>query len=804
MKYLILIFSCFIYVYTTAQTVTVFDKSTLTPVEGVVITAGDNQVITDEKGITSVSELDTNLTWTTSHIAYLPEVIKFNDIRIYGFKIGLTARIFPLNEIVISGNRFSERKSTVTYETLVLRDQEIQRLAPLSPADLLEKTGQVFVQRSQAGGGSPVLRGFEANKILLMLDGVRMNNAIFRSGHLHNIFNQDEQTISRAEVIYGSGPVVYGSDALGGVISLFTEEPVLTDTVSFKMNYKGAAQFFSANEGQAYNLGFNIAGKKLASLTSASISNFKDLRQGSIRNRKYSDFGKRFWFVDRIEVNDTVVDAVIPNEDPDVQIPSGYTQNNFLQKLLFKQSDLISHGLNVQVNETSPQPFYARLTQTDSAGIPLWAEWNYGRQNHFFLSYKLELVASSRIFDETKLIVAYQRYKESRETRRFNSEWRAFRTEEVLGFSVNSDYLKRINNKHEISYGIEYWLNDVSSTALASNIIITDFENLDTRYPDGGNNMWSAAGYLAHTWNYKPSVIFHNGIRLTHTYLNTKFINKNFFDFPFNEIEQHNSSLSGSTGVVVNPSRNLKYSFALSTAFRVPNVDDIGKIFETSPGFVVVPNQNLKPERTFTAETGLTYLLTNTLRTTINLWYTFYNDIITLQSSTFNNSDSLVLNGIPGKVIQQQNADRAFLHGGSLSVEADLGFSFSIYSYLTYTYGRIKTDTINYPLDHIPPLYGKTGIAWKGNKLRLDAYSNYNAEKKLKDYNFIGEDNFAFATPEGMPSWYIFNLSLMYKPINELNIRLAAENILDINYRPFASGISAPGRNFIAGFRFYF
>ena len=804
MKFFFLIFLVCIIVFTNAQTVTVFDKSTLSPIEGIVITAGEKQVMTNEKGITNVSDLDTNLIWTTSHIVYLPEEIKFSDVRNSGFKIGLTARIFPLNEIVISGNRFSERKSTVTYETLILRDQEIQRLVPSSPADLLEKTGQVYVQRSQAGGGSPVLRGFEANKILLMLDGVRINNAIFRSGHLHNIFNHDEQTLSRAEVIYGSGPVVYGSDALGGVISLFTEDPVLTDSVSFKMNYKGAAQFYSANEGQAYNLGFNIAGKKFASLTSASVSDYKDLKQGRVRNRKYPDYGKRFWYVDRIEVNDSIVDAIVPNENHDLQIPSDYTQNNLLQKFLFKQSDRISHLLNLQVNETSPQPFYARLTQTDSTGIPLWAEWNYGRQSHFFLSYKIDLVASNKIFDETKFIAAYQRYKESRETRRFNSPWRAFWTEEVLGFSINNDFLKRISNKHEISYGIEYWLNDVNSTTLASNIIITDFMDLDTRYPDGGNKMWSAAGYLAHTWNYKSSVIFHNGIRLTHTSLNSKFKDKKFFDFPFTELAQQNTSLSGNIGLVINPSRNLKYSFALSTAFRTPNVDDAGKIFETSPGFVVVPNQNLKPERTYTAETGSTYLFSNTFRTTINAWYTFYTDIITLQPATFNGSDSIVLNGILGKVIQQQNVDQAFLYGGSISAEADLGFSFSIYSYLTYTYGRIKTDSTNYPLDHIPPLYGKTGIAWKGSKLRVDAYSIYNAAKKLKDYNFIGEDNFTFATPEGMPPGYILNLSIMYKPVNQVNIRVAAENILDLNYRTFASGISAPGRNYIAGLRFYF
>jgi hemoglobin/transferrin/lactoferrin receptor protein len=804
MKILFLLFFFLAQGFLFAQTIYVFDKSTLVPIEGVVVSAGENQVITNEKGQANISELDTNKIWITNHIVYLPEEISYSELRYAKFKLGLTVRIFPLNEIVISAKKFSERKSTVAYETLIMREQEIQRLLPSSPADLLEKSGQVFVQKSQSGGGSPILRGFEANKILLMLDGVRLNNAIFRSGHLHNIANQDEQILARTEVIYGSGPVVYGSDALGGVISLYTEDPQLSDSADFIMNYKGAARYATANEGQAYHLGFNIAGKKFASLTSGSVSDYGDLKQGSIRNSKYPNFGKRFWHVERMELNDTIADVIIPNDDPDIQVPSSFIQNNFLQKFLFKQSDYISHLMNIQINETSPQSFYARLTQTDEEGLPVWAEWNYGRQSHLFLSYRFELISGNKFFDETKLIAAFQRYRESRQTRRFNSEWQAYRAEEVLIFSINNDYLKRLSSRHEISYGIEYWSNEVNSNAYRLNILDVEFEDLDTRYPDGGSNMWSGAAYLLHSWNYKPSVIIHSGMRITTTSLNSKFIDKSFFNFPFNEISQQNTSLSGSVGAVINPNRNLKLSLSASTAFRTPNVDDIAKVFDTSPGLVVVPNPDLGSERTYTFEAGAVHTHQNILRTSLTGWYTIYNNIITLQPAFFNGQDSILFNGMPAKVVQQQNADNAFLYGARVSVEADPGQSFSVYSFLTYTYGRINTDTTTYPLDHIPPLYGKAGIAWKGNKLRIDSYSIFNVAKKLKDYNLFGEDNFAFATADGMPAWYTINFSLTYQPLKQVSLKVAAENILDQNYRTFASGISAPGKNFIFAMRFYF
>ena len=804
MRYIFLFIFLLININLFAQTITVIDKSTLEPVKGVVITAGENQVITNEKGQTDISVLDTSITWITNHIAYLSEKITYNELLQLKLKLRLTSRIFPLNEIVISGNKFSERKSTVAHETLVLREQEIHRLTPATPADLLEKSGQVFVQRSQYGGGSPILRGFEANKVLLVLDGVRLNNAIFRGGHLHNIANQDEQTLNRAEIIYGSGPVVYGSDALGGVISLFTEDPKLTDSLSFKINYKAAGKYISISEGQNYHLGFNIAGKKFASLTTASISDYGNLKQGRQRNSDFPDFGKRFWYVERIETNDTIADIIVTNEDPDIQIPSGFTQNNFLQKFLFKQSPLVYHLLNIQVNETSPQSFYARLTLTDENDLPVWAEWNYGRQNHFLLSYKTEWIASNKIFDETKLIAAYQRYKESRETRRFNSEWRNYRTEEVLMYSVNNDYLKRINSRHEIVYGIEYWYNDVQSNANQLNIINDSTADLDTRYPDGGSIMWAGAGYLSHTWNYKPDLIIHSGIRATTTSLHSKFQHKSFFDFPYNEISQQNTSLTGSIGTVVNPKRNLKITAAVSTAFRTPNVDDIAKVFDTSPGLIVIPNPDLAPERTYTFEAGFSHTHKSALRTSVTGWYTFYNNIISLQPSQFSGEDSILFNGILSGIVQQKNNEEAFLYGVSGSLEADVTHSFSVYSFLTFTYGRIITGFENYPLDHIPPLYGKTGIAWKGNKLRIDAYSLYNAEKKLKDYNLFGEDNFIYATPEGVPAWYTVNLSIYYQPLKQINLTVAAENLLDKNYRTFASGISAPGRNFIFIMKFYF
>ena len=66
---------------------------------------------------------------------------------------------------------------------------------------MLELSPGIRIQKSQGGGGSPAIRVFEANRVLIVVDGVRMNNAIYRSGHLQNSITVDPNNIDRVEII---------------------------------------------------------------------------------------------------------------------------------------------------------------------------------------------------------------------------------------------------------------------------------------------------------------------------------------------------------------------------------------------------------------------------------------------------------------------------------------------------------------------------------------------------------------------------------------------------------------------------
>ncbi|MBK7407268.1 MAG: TonB-dependent receptor [Saprospirales bacterium] len=415
-------------------------------------------------------------------------------------------------------------------------------------------------------------------------------------------------------------------------------------------------------------------------------------------------------------------------------------------------------------------------------------------------SYTLKWGKGARLFDNLRLIAAYQHIEESRNDRRFRNDQLNHRIEKLDIFSLNIDFNKDIN-RHEIRFGLEGTYNKVNSTAFAENIVDGKTEALDTRYPDGGSTMQSVAGYITHSFEISPRWILNDGIRLSYVGLQAQFVDKTFFDFPFTEARQDHTALNGNIGMVFMPGENWRFTVIGSSGFRAPNVDDLGKVFESVPGAVVLPNPDLEPEYTYNLEAGISKTVAEKVTIGGTGYYTWYRNAITTQPGAFNGQDSILFDGVLSQVTYNTNAGEAYLYGANVYLSADVTDQFSITSTLNYTYGRIKTDSIDLPLDHIPPVFGKTSFQLKLPKFNAEFWVMYNGWKYLKDFNMLGEDNFGFATPNGMPAWMTLNLRTSYQISPNFQLQLALDNILDTNYRVFASNISAPGRNFIATLR---
>jgi hemoglobin/transferrin/lactoferrin receptor protein len=774
------------------KNIQVIDYTSLRPIAEVRICCLNktNCFLSNEKGNLKFEHFTACDSISFYHVSYQPKTVSTNDLVKSNFKIFLHEKSYSLEEIVFSANKFEEKRKDIAQNIQIISSKEIATLNQQNSADLLQSTGNIFVQKSQLGGGSPVIRGFETNKVLLVVDGVRLNNAIYRGGHLQNILTIDNTILEKAEIIYGPGSVIYGSDALGGVMHFFTKNPKLSSDSTLNVSGNSFLRYSSANKEKTGHIDFNFGGKKFASISSLTFSDFGDLRQGGNRNPFYGNWGKRQFYVERINGKD----SVLSNTNPNIQKKSGYKQYDILQKVLFKQNEKVNHLLNLQFSTTSDVPFYARLQQT-SGSKPRFAEWYYGPQKRFFTSYTLNLLNNTQLFNTAKLIIAYQNIQESRNDRRLNSNLLNSRIEKLNIASLNLDLEKRIL-KHEVRYGIDINLNSVESTAKTTDITSGTISKLNTRYPDGGSVYNSFAAYVSHSLELNKKLILNDGIRLSNVYLNSKFNDKTFFPFDFENVIQNNTALNGNLGLVFMPTNTWRFTALLSSGFRAPNVDDLSKVFESVKGNVIVPNPNLKPEFTYNLDLGISKTINENLTFGINGFYTIYKNVIATRNSTYNGLDSIIYDGELSKVTSNKNSNEAFLYGLNSFLSADISESFTIYSCINYTYARIKTDSINYPLDHIPPSFGKTSFIFRKPKFRGEFFIMCNGWKKLKDYNFFGEDNFAEATIYGMPSWLTLNVRTNYTITKNLILQLSLENILDQNYRTFASGISAPGRNF--------
>lgn len=780
-----------------SQTITVVDKTNLQPITSVKIynvSEPDKSVTTNIKGQADISAFKSAASIVLEAEGFQSESYSYPEIENQKFQIGLTEKSYTTEEIVVSTTRFGRNINKEPQKIDIIGSNNISFWNQPTTAELLSNTGTILVQKSQLGGGSPIIRGFEANKVLIMIDGVRFNNAIFRGGHLQNILRIDENILDRIEVIYGPGTSIYGSDALGGVMSFYTKKPVLSlnNKTLFKTGAYG--RYAYASNEKTGHVDLNVGFKKVAFLGSFTFSDFGDLRQG-----KYaSPFTNRLWDRKYYQGNINNTDTMLLNDDVNKQIASAYHQYDIIGKVLFKQSDFVEHLLNFQFSNTNDIPRYDRLTEIDpETGLFNIAEWYYGPEKRLMGSYQLSLSPKKLFFNNANLVLAYQGIEESRHSRNFGSKFRTDRTEKLNIFTGNLDFNKSID-KHQLGWGLEGYYNKVDSKASKLNIYSDSTAPASTRYPVDGSNMYSFAAYITDNFLVNKYFNISAGVRYTFVGLNADFTDTTFFHFPFSKAEQRHNAVTGNLGFVVLPGDDWRIALMGSSAFRAPNVDDLAKVFETSAGSgLVIPNDNLKPENLYSGELTLSKIFIKKVKLEGSAYYSYLTDLIVTDQFQYNGQDSILYEGVMTQVVANQNKNKGYIYGYNLNLNADITDWFTLSSTISFTYGRIKTDTVDFPLDHIPPVFGKTSTTFNFPKFRVEVYALYNGWKNIWDYNVLGEDNILYATDLGMPSWFTLNLKTAYQLTKNFSVEAGCENIFDQRYRVFASGISSPGRNFV-------
>ena len=822
MKYIVFLFVFLISGVTLAQKIKILDKQSGKKVKNVTIYNETNTVslTTNTKALVDISSFKDTDIIIFSHLAYATLRLKKTTLNKENSIVYLTKQSEELDEIVISSFKKEEKSNRIAEQVAVLNSKEIQRISPQTSADLLAAIPGIKVQKSQFGGGSPVLRGMESNRVLLVVDGVRMNNAIYRKGHLQSSITIAPNLLDKTEVIFGPSSVVYGSDALGGVIHYYTKTPKLSQENEVKSQF--FSRYSSVNQEITTNVSAELSFEKWASFTSISHSNFGELKTGKNRNHGFADWGKVFYYSEN--VNGNYNENKTLNSDPNLLRNTGFNQTDVLQKFFVPLSKNTDLKVNIQYSASSDIQRFDRLTEltdlSDTSSLK-FAEWFYGPQKRLLVSSQLLINPNRNWIESGAITAAYQNIKESRVQRKFGSLERSYREENVDVFSLNGDFSVPLTQDKSriLSYGFEFAYNDVSSNSYGkilniSNGEINGFSNdfkVQSRYPDGGSDYLSSAIYLGYRQDVNSKTTLNSGIRFTNTQLNAKWIDETFIVLPDNNISANNSAVTATLGYVFKPNKNWQLNGVLSSGFRSPNIDDVGRVREKS-GDVTVPNIHVKPEFAYNAEIGLQkYFNGRKFRLAANVFYTLLDNYIIRDNFIINGNNQVEFDGEFGNAVANQNRGTAFVTGFTSSYLGKLSNIWSTSGFVTYTKGR--TYDTNEPMSSIPPLFGQFEVSYKKEKIELGADFRFNSKKDIADFNFReGIDNHdltpvvdANASDEkdiyyGTPSWATFGVNGKYLVNDNLSVQARLNNLFDEHYIEFASGVSAPGRNLSVSF----
>ena len=807
-----------------SQEVKVLDKETGKAVKNVTI-YNENQTITlttRRNGTADLSSFKNSEFIYFSHLSYALFQIKKADLKTNNYILFLTKESEQLDEVVLSVFKNKQKSNRIAEQVAVLSQKDIQKISPQTSADLLATIPGIKVQKSQFGGGSPVLRGMESNRILLVVDGVRMNNAIYRKGHLQNAISIAPNQLDRTEVVFGPSSVIYGSDALGGVIHYYTKTPKLSEETKVKTDF--FTRFSTVNNEITSNISVALSLKNWASFTSVSYSDFGDLKMGKKRSHGFDDWGKVFYFSENTHGNYNQNPTL--NSSSNLQKNTGYTQTDVLQKFYVPLSEDTELKLNIQYSKSSNIPRFDRLAElrdpTNVASLK-FAEWYYGPQERFLFSPQLLLNPNKNWLDKGTITFAYQNIKESRIQRKFGSLDRSYREETVNLFSINGDFSVPLTGlqRRILTYGFEVVYNDVDSnsfgkTLAVSNNEITGFSDdflVQSRYPDGGSNYLSSAVYVGYRQDVNTKATLNTGIRYTNTHLKANWMDQTFISLPDPTITADNSAITATLGYVYKPTKNWQINSVLSSGFRAPNIDDVGRVREKA-GNVTIPNIYVAPEFAYSAEFGIQkYFNNRRFRIGGNVFYTLLDSYIQRDFVYASDGSNLqvAFDGEFGNAVSNQNKGTAYITGFTTSYLGKISNRWNTSGFITYTKGR--TYDTKEPMSSIPPLFGQFEVNYKMEKLELGADFRFNSKKNIEDFNFTeGIDNHDLtpivdtnATSDsakfyGSPSWNTLGLNGRYIFNDNLSFQARIANLFDEHYIEFASGVSAPGRNISVSF----
>src|SRR6056300_305082 len=463
------------------------------------------------------------------HTSYSAGYYSRKELQERDYEVFLRESVLNIQEVVIRANRMEQQYQKTAQEVRSIDSKQLDQQFQANTADALAIDPNVFVQKSQAGGGSPMIRGMSTSRVLVLVDGIRMNNAIFRSGNVHSVISVDGESVSNMEISLGPGSVLHGSDALGGVMHINTYDAHFGDSTEILQSLVFTLSNQNAQLSRRPNFRINYGGLNWAGMTSITFSQFQDVRMGRnvlgwtpeshLENTLSNFYTARFGDLD----------TILSNENPYIQAKTGYDQRNFTNKVKIRISPRTEIKAGLHGSVTTDISRYDRMMEM-KGDMPKYAKWNYGPQIWSLGYIALENRTTTRFSDWIKITVAGQYYEESRDVRKLKNLEGKVQREQVYIGQFNVDASKKLGTRTKLVYGAEYIQNNLTSTAWKYHELVPDTTwSAQTRYADGSQWQSTSGFAMLHT-DLSDRFSASGGVRLNGVHL--------FTPISFNGFEQ--------------------------------------------------------------------------------------------------------------------------------------------------------------------------------------------------------------------------------------------------------------------------
>jgi hemoglobin/transferrin/lactoferrin receptor protein len=499
-------------------------------------------------------------------------------------------------------------------------------------------------------------------------------------------------------------------------------------------------------------------------------------------------------------------DTVLVNDDPQLQRGTGYSQTDLFAKA-FAKTGIIEHTLNFQKSMSDLIPRYDRMSEFLN-GKPVYGRWDYAPQNRGFVSYTAKMGGPEH---HTRLTLAQQNTEVGRITRNFGAVMERTQRDAVRMRTANLDRHDQFGKSFTLNSGVELVWNEVSSAGINKNISTLAESATKARYSDSGAHTQMHSVFAQGIYRKeKTGTVIQGGVRVSSYALEALFSSANPWKLPFSEISFASTTPSYDLGLTQQLSKGLLLKASVNQAYRNPNVDDMTKVFDSKPGVkLLVPSADLKAEQSRTLDLGVLWRKDRAFALEAGVFQSAVKSLLLDQPGTLNGEDSLMYDGRLTPVYQLKNVAVGEISGMYLNAKIRLFRELWMSGSVTQTKGIYRLNEVadDQPLDHIPPVYGQASLRWNGNGWFVEGQCLFNGMKRAEDYSNSGEDN-QDKQPIGLgdingdgkadgynPAWQCWNVRGGYKHKSGLSANLAIENLLDLHYRYFASGMSAGGRS---------